>query len=187
MTEYEEYSLIISLITACIALIGLVYAAIQIQAVRRQVEASYKVNEANHDWNRRMAAQSAINEFNQSTVTRTLQVEFNFINLTEAIPLANIEAAFKKHSDLQNELHQFLNFYESIARGVFQKIYDEEVVKTARRTVMVRALKSFDAYIEERRKAYSNAAWAQLDALVAEWSLEEKGKIKRASTHAKSN
>lgn len=186
MTEYEIYSLIISGVTALITLGGLAYAGVQFKKTKEQLQAAYKINAANHDWNRRMAAQAALKEFNQSVLISGLQSEFDYLNCNDPIPLKKIQEGFNNSPTLQRELHQLLNFYEGLARGVFQNIYDEEVIKAGRRSVMIRASKSFSSYIENRRKtSSSNAAWDNLEALVVQWIANEKGKEQRSSTHAK--
>ena len=184
--------------TAFVALVGLAYAGIQLRAANTQIqnageqlknagaqlEASYKINSADHDWNRRMAAQAALKEYNQSVLTSALQAEFNYLNCSESIPLKDIQKGFEGNPALQNELHQILNFYEGLARGVFQQIYDEEVIKTGRRGAIIKALRAFSSYIEDRRSTLSPFAWSDLDALVAKWVLEEKGKNSRVATNA---
>ena len=152
--------------------------------MKEQIQAAYKVNAADHDWNRRMASQAALKEYNQSILSSALQSEFDYLNCTESIPLEKILDGFNKHPALQNELHQLLNFYEGLARGVFQNIYDEEVIKAGRRSAMMKAFRAFNSYIEMRRKTSSPTAWTDLGSLVAQWVLEEKGKIQRNPTHA---
>jgi len=185
MTEYETYSLLISGVTALITLGGLIYAGIQLKKTKEQLQAAYKINAADHDWNRRMASQTALKEYNQSILSSGLQSEFDYLNCTESIPLAKIQEGFKKHLDLQKELHQLLNFYEGLARGVFQNIYDDEVIKAGRCSPMMKALRAFSSYIESRRKTSSPTAWTDLESLVAQWVLDEKGKTQRSPTHAK--
>ena len=120
MTDYEMYSLLLSGIVTLITLGGLVYAGIQLRKTKEQLQAAYKINEADHDWNKRMASQSALKQYNHSTVLSSLQSEFDYLNCIEAIPLSRIKEGLKKRPDLQRELHQLLNFYESLARGVLQ-------------------------------------------------------------------
>ena len=185
VTDYEMYSLAISGVAALITLGGLIYAGIQLKKTKEQLQATYKINEADHDWNRRMASQAALKEYNQSILSSSLQSEFDYLNCSESIPLKKIEEGFNKHPELQKELHQLLNFYEGLARGIFQNIYDDEVIKAGRRNAMMKALKAFNSYIESRRRTSSPSAWTDLESLVAQWVLDEKGQTQRSSTHAK--
>ena len=97
MTNYEIYSILMYGFTALIALGGFVYAGIQLKKTTEQLRAAYKINEADHDWNRRIAAQDALKEYNQSILSSELQSEFNYLNCTESIPLKKIEEGFNKH------------------------------------------------------------------------------------------
>jgi len=184
MTDFETYSVVLSTVTALITLGGLIYAGIQLTKAKEQLQAAYNIHAANHDWNRRVAAQAALGEYNQSVLSSALQSEFDYLNCREAIPLSKIEAGFANQPNLQKELHQLLNYYESLARGVFQNIYDEQVIKTGRRSAMIRALRAFNSYIDSRRKNSSPNAWTELESLVARWVAEEVGKDQRSPAQA---
>lgn len=178
MTNYEVYSLLIAGFTALIALGGFVYAGIQLRA-------AYKINKADNDWNRRIAAQDALKEYNQSLLSSELHSEFNYSNCTESIPLKKIEEGFNKNQNLEAELYQLLNFYEGLARGIFHGVYDEEIIKAARYNAMRKVFRAFNSYIERRRKISSPAAWKDLESLVDQWKADEKNETKRSATHAK--
>ena len=95
MTEYEIISIAISSITAIIAFVGVLYMSFQLKA--------------NHDWNRRIAAQEALKEYNQSALSSNLQSEFDYLNRSEPIPLRDVLEKFGQRPELQLELHQMLN------------------------------------------------------------------------------
>ena len=185
MTNYEIYSLFIDGFIALIALGGFVYAGIQLKKTTEQTEqlrAAYEINEADHDWNRRIASQDALKEYNQSTISSGLQLqsEFNYLSHTESIPLEKIEERFNNHPNLQLKLHQLLNFYEGLARGIFHNVYDEKIIKAARYNAMKKAFRAFNSYIESRRKNLSPDAWSDLELLINQWKADEKNKIKEA-------
>lgn len=186
MTNYEIYSLVMDGFTALIALGGFVYAGIQLKKTTEQLRAAYKINEADHDWNRRIASQDALKEYNQSILSSELQSEFNYLDCTESIPLEKIEEGFKKHpTNLQAELHQLLNFYEGLARGISHNVYDEEIIKTARHNAMEKVFRAFNSYIRSRRNTSSPHAWEQLEYLVSKWKADEKNETRRSATHAR--
>ena len=185
MTNYEIYSLLIDGFTALIALGGFVYAGIQLKKTTEQLRAAYEINEADHDWNRRKASQDAIRKYNQPLLSSELQSEFNYFNCTESIPLKKIEEGFNKHPNLQAELHRLLNFYEGLARGIFQQVYDEEIIKAARYNAMKKVFRAFNSYIESRRKISSPVAWKYLESLVDQWKVDEKNEKRRSATHAR--
>ena len=185
MSQYEIISLAISVVLLIITIFGLFYAGFQLKCAKKALEMSVKVHSADHDWHRRLAAQNALKEYNQSTITSLLQKEFNYLNRNEAIPLAEVETKMSSNPELQDYLHKLLNFYEGLARGGFQQIYDEEVIKAGRRGAMINALRAFNSYIEDHRVKFSPKVWCDLESLVAKWVLEEKGKNLRESTTIK--
>ena len=185
MSQYEIISLAISVVLLIITIFGLFYAGFQLKCAKKALEMSVKVHSADHDWNRRLAAQNALKEYNQSMIISSLQKKFDYFNRKEAIHLSEVEEKFSSNVNLQNDLHQLLNFYEGLARGVFQQIYDEEVIKAGRRGSMIKALRAFNSYIEDRRAKFSPKAWCEFESLVAKWILEEKGKNPRESTTIK--
>lgn len=186
MTNYEIYSLLMDGFTALIALGGFVYAGIQLKKTTEQLRTAYKINESDHDWNRRKAAQDALKEYNQSIISIELQSEFDYLNCVESIPLKKIEEGFNKHQNLRAELHKLLNFYEGLARGIFQKVYDEEVIKAARYNAMKKVFRAFNSYITHRReKSSSLFAWSDLESLLVRWKADEKNETRRSATHAR--
>ena len=185
MTNYAIYFLLIDGFTALIALGGFVYAGVQLKKTTEQLRAAYEINKADHDWNRRLAAQDALKEYNRSIVSSELQSEFNYLNCTESIPLEKIEEGFTKHLNIQAELHQLLNFYDSLARGIFHKVYDEKIIKAARYNAMKQAFRAFNSYIEKRRTKLSPDAWKDLESLIYQWQADEENKTKRSATHAR--
>lgn len=173
MTEYEKWALALSALTSLIALGGLAYAGFQLKQGREYSELAYRVHLADHEWNRRLAAQNALKDHSQSVTISSLQKAFDYLNRKEAIPLGEVEEKFKSDPELQKELHDMLNAYEALARGVFQRIYDEDVVKAGRQRTMTKAFRTFHAYIEDRRiKMSAPYAWAELERLANQWAHE---------------
>lgn len=185
MTSYEIYSLLMDGFTALIALGGFVYAGIQLKKTTEKLRAAYEINKADHDWNRRLASQDALKEYNRSIISSELQSEFNYLNCTESIPLSKIEEGFTKHPNIQAGLHQLLNFYDSLARGIFHKVYDEKIIKAARHNAMKQVFRAFNSYIDERRTKLSPAAWKDLESLIHKWQADEENRTKRSATHAR--
>ncbi|GAB1394397.1 hypothetical protein MASR1M60_25610 [Rhodocyclaceae bacterium] len=173
MSAYEILSLAMSALTALIALGGLAYAGFQLKQAREYGELSYKVHQAEHDWNRRLAAQNALKDYAASVALGGLQKAFDYLNKKEAIPLDEVMEKFRADSGLQSELHNMLNAYEGLARGVQHGIYDEEVIKAGRRKAMTKTFRMFHAYIEDRRsKVSSPSAWSELERIVNQWMHE---------------
>jgi RecG-like helicase len=184
MTDFEQYTLILSSTSVLITFTGLFYAGFQLRKAQKNIDASYKINNSIHDWNRREAAQNALKQYDQSILTSALQSKFDYLSCTESIPLKTIEEEFSDNENMQKDLHQLLNYYESLARGVYQEIYDKEVIKSGRKTAMSRVLRAFKSYIDKSRiRTGSTKLWSELESLVSEWYLEENKIAARSPTN----
>lgn len=124
---------------------------------------------ANHDWNRRKAAQDILRE--RSTLDiKKLNETFNIHNRKDAIPLDEINEAFKKDIFLKGTLNKYLNFYESLARGMEYHIYDEDVIKSGSRKVMIQNFMRYENYIKDVRiKNGDKRAWGSFEDYVNKW------------------
>jgi len=160
----EIAQILVSLFTG----FGLIYAGWQVSLLK-------KTHQQNHDWNRRIAAQGAIESLRPlASITIELNDVFDTTNATEAIPLQRILDVFKDDKSIQVKVHQLLNSYEALARGVYQSIYDESVIKAARRGPMIQQFEAFSSYIKYRRKNVLPKAYVQMEALVNKWKSEEE-------------
>lgn len=169
MSTFEIASLIISAITLVALMAGLYYAIRQINVAVQQLADTNKIHQSNHEWNRRNAAQEALRQYNYSLLTSPLQDTFNYLNVTESIPLSVINKHFEAHKGLQGDLHELLNFYEGLARGINQALFDEEVIKAARKNAMIRTERAFENYLIDRRNKISPLAWKDLSSIISHW------------------
>lgn len=168
MTEYEKLTLVVTGSGSLFVFLGLVVAAIQISRNTR-------AHRENHDWNRRYAAQQALIEGrDELEVKRQIEEAFEMIKDQRRLPLESIKAKLESDRGLIVALHRLLNIYEGYARGITQRIYDNEVIKAGRKTVMLRTFDIFQEYILHRRSIGSPAAWEQLEAITNEWRLEDR-------------
>lgn len=189
MTTYEKITIALSILSFLTILVGLIYgalqlknAAAQLQGAAEQLGLTKEIHRENHEWSRRLAAQEALREYSYSVVSGPLQEEFDYLNITEPLSLASIEQKFGEHRSLQKDLHQLLNFYEGLARGINQGLFDEEIVKSARKNSIVMADKSFQNYIAKRRTEMNSTAWRQLSSIASKWESEDHFVPARAQT-----
>lgn len=169
MTLYETASLVLSAATLVTVVVGLLYATRQLRNAAFQLEQTRVIHQDNHDWNRRNAAQEALRQYNYSLLSSSLQEVFDYLSLKEAIPLETIQEGFRQNPNIKSELHQLLNYYEALARGVHQGVFDEGIVKAARKNAMIIAARGFGSYIDDRRKNINPYAWTELSALTLKW------------------
>ena len=170
MTTYEIYNLIIQIVATIFVGGGLVYAG-------KQVSLLVLTHNDNHDWNRRIATQNALRDFNNSVSLDELQKEFNFLNRKQPIPVEEITKAFLDKPDLQLQTHTLLNQYETFARGIFLGIYDEILIKNARKGSMERTFNSFKEYVQHRRNEVGSAAYIEYEKMLDKWHQEYKAQV----------
>lgn len=166
----ETVSLIVDISIPLIMVAGFYLAFTQLREIR-------KTHQENHDWNRRIAAQEALRSYPYSILSADLQEEFDYLNKSDSISIEKIKEAFDRAPNLQKDLHQLLNFYESLARGIHQQIFDEDVVKAARMGAMIRTERAFRNYINRRREISSPNAWSDYTRIVSHWRSEIEPKV----------
>lgn len=157
---------IIGIINTALLTIGFVFAIWQIRIL-------IKTHSDNHEWNRRIATQDAIIQFNQNTYIHDLN-ELNEIlalfDRKHPIPLTEINTIFKENPKIQTQCHTLLNFYEGLARGVKFGVYDEDIVENARKGIMERTHNVLEEYIKFRRNEYSPNVWGEYLDLLKRWN-----------------
>ena len=170
-----DIALIIDIGTFCVVVIATGFAAVQLWQGRQALEQSAKAQEAENTWNQQIAAQSALSEYGTSVELSLLQEKFDYLSIGQVgtIPLDKILNEIEADPNVRTDLHKLLNYYEKIARGVLQGLYDGEVVKAARRGAMTRALRGFASYVDHRREVGSPKAWCDLQTLVEEWEGQQ--------------
>lgn len=168
MTASLESSTFLQCISLLFVAISLIYTGIQVSFL-------IKSHKDDHDWNRRVATQNALREFNDSVNRHYLQVELNFMKRMQPIPIKEINDAFAKKPELLLEAHKLLNQYETFARGIYQGIYDKKIIENARKGSMQRSYNAFKEYIVFRRNELGNhATYIEFENLIEEWSKESK-------------
>lgn len=176
MSDYEKLNLAISAIGHLVIAIGLLFAA-------RQLQLSAKAHRDNQDWNRRFAAQQALIDGRELEIKRQLDTVISLSAGGSRIPLTDLQEKFLENADFKALVHRFLNIHEGYARGIFEGIYDEDIIKNGRRSVLLRAHDTYYEYINHTRKL-NPLAWDQLERLSNKWKLEERTPIYRMTTGA---
>lgn len=139
---------------------------------------------ANHEWNRRKAAQDAILNkvsLNDETISRPLIAAFNHIADKDPISLDDINSAIAAEDGeiVRRAIHAYLNSFEAIARGVEHHIYDKDVIGDACGDLMTRVFSRYYNYIEHRRNNGSPRAWRFLERFSQEWTRAKEPKKSR--------
>lgn len=154
-----------------------------------------------HDWNRRIAGQSALQAFREKTKPplEILDKEFNYILRDEknALSIKDIHDKICKKdgegryltcaisgkfelspdgSKLYNAIREYLNLHEDIASGVHQGVYDREIVANLMATNFIKISTLFGPYIEhfnaDMYPASQGRIWVNIKTLGADFKNE---------------
>lgn len=133
-----------------------------------------------HDWNRRKAAQDAVDNVEHIAAdTPLLDGKFQIMSKNDPIALKSILGACESTVEVQTAIHRRLNWFESLAGGVKQGVFDEEVIKDAYQRVFRSTHRQFSEYIDHRRNADSYDAWSEFGDMIERWDQEDKASASR--------
>lgn len=137
-----------------------------------------------HDWNRRKAAQEAIDDMVPRITNDTplLNRKFEILTKNDPIKLELIEKECSKDDDLRLAIHKRLNYFESLAAGVQQGVFDEEVIKNSYRHLFANTFSQFSEYINHTRSNGFREMWSDLEDMTERWKKEDEAKSPRATT-----
>lgn len=121
------------------------------------------------NWNRMYQTQNILKELNDSFVP--LKYKFTPQDLDTSFLIEEVMSVIEDR-DLVSKIDKRLNSYESIARGIRLGLYDEELVKLSRRTVLVGKFFNNKNYIEHFRKRRNKRIYRNLEWLAEKWLLE---------------
>ncbi|MES2387819.1 MAG: DUF4760 domain-containing protein [Bacteroidota bacterium] len=159
----------LQLVTRIAVIVGLFFTA-------RQIKNTIKIHKDNLNWNKRKAAQDALLSNNQNDIVGKLRESIDYNNITNPLSLEVINQKISEDREIQNSIQRLLDMYEAFSRGILQSIYDEEVIKNARKNSMIRAWNIFQVYIKDRREKINKSAWCEFESLVNRWKHEQTGK-----------
>lgn len=183
MTDYELYSLVISFFTLIVAIGGIYMALRQLKTTQEmtllQLKENYDIKVKEYQWNKAVYAQEKLATFKDINISALkLNDKLDYLNNNQVLKLELILDEISKNPEIKVNIHDILNFYESLARGVKHGIYDEKVIKAAREGAMRRMVKSYKKYIEYRREIEQHPnAWNYLTDLVNKWEDDSKQKV----------
>ena len=101
--------------------------------------------------------------------------------LGRPIELADLQNEFDKEPGLEMACKQLLDTYENLANGVLERVYDEAVIRRARRTDLITMFRRFEPYIQERRKVHGTA-YDRLESVAKRWEAQRAEPQFRRST-----
>ena len=88
----------------------------------------------------------------------------------DALRWDQVEDVCKAKPEVRQALHRRLNYFENLAAGCKQGVFDEGIVKISLETLFARTLSKFRAYVEHRRNLGGKDMWVEFEALSQSWS-----------------
>lgn len=162
----QEFAWAVQIVTAIILSVSAVVAVFTLLSIR-------KFHRENHAWNRRQAAFEALKGL-RTVDTEQLRIQTDWNDRRTTVPLDEIQELFEKKPELIDVLGRQLNFFEGLAIGVDQKVYDANIVKIARKKSMKLNLRRFKAYIDHRREEVNDKLWIEQERLIQRWDEEDE-------------
>ncbi|MEE2733675.1 MAG: DUF4760 domain-containing protein [Pseudomonadota bacterium] len=165
----DEFRLVIEIISLSLLAGSVFYAA-------RQIKSS-------HDWNRRKAAQDIAIKYAELNPNKVVINEFlERIGHKEALKLEELKDEFKRASDLRDAIDTLLNFYEFLAMGVAQKVYDEKLIRIFWGEAMSTNRIRYKSYIDNSIKEEYPDLWRYFISYTAKWDSQKNQIQERGST-----
>lgn len=143
-----------------------------------QVKIATKAHKENHEWNRRIETKHALDSYNRLESVMLLNEAFSYMGERHAIDKDIILKKLKEEPALRVHLMRLLNFYEGLANGIDMGLYEEVIVREARRGNMIRTHTAFKKFMNYHRSEVNELAFIKYKALVEKWELEGRKGIK---------
>ena len=169
-----EISVVLQLLTALIAGVGLAIAYRQLSLLRKQIQSHY-------EWSRRLQALEYSITKNDSVrqARARLDEAFNVLERTdEALSLDIIDKAINDDRTLYTDIIHILAHWENLALAIHQKVADEEVAFEMVAGTLRYYVDIFGNFIE-RRKRSNPRAYHYLLELKETWDKKLGGPDRR--------
>lgn len=199
--ELEVINMSIGVVTSLTMIGTVIFAAKQTQALRQQtgalkneLELLKASNVEAHDWNRRNVTSEMLmfltaGEF--VNVRQLIEYKYNCTKNGEGVDYTRDVASIPVDGlvELNKNLGNLLNIFETIAILVKHKIIDEAIIFNFLAVIYARYAKWADPYIKEQRTKSNPLIWVEFTQLAKEWSemlksLEEES-VKASSVPAR--
>ncbi len=111
--------------------------------------------------------------------TPLLDDKFQIMSKNDPIALNSILDACEDDVEVKSAIHRRLNWFESLAGGVKQGVFDEEVIKDAYQQVFQNTHNQFSEYVRHRKNSVAFDAWVDFEGIIERWDQEDKAKNPR--------
>ena len=139
-----------------------------------QFKRSAKIHEQNLEWQKRIETRKKLDDYNRLDSAQFLNEHLKFISRKHPIPVDEINDCIKTSHEIVVHLSRLLNYYEAIAIGIENNIYNEELVKVTRKNAMISTFTSFEDYIKYDRREDNPSAYIKFENLIKQWIGEDR-------------
>jgi hypothetical protein len=167
MTDFEQYTLCIRIFNNILVVVAIIYTAYQFRR-------SANIHRDNLEWSKRIETRKKLDDHNLFESAKYLNDKFGYVRDNNPIQYTRIEEEFNKDNAVDVHLSILMNYYESIAIGIDNHIYDELLVKASRKTAMMQIYDSFRSFVEFHRRNGSPRCFTRYEALINKWREEDR-------------
>lgn len=150
--------------------------------VSRQLQIATKSYVNLHEWNRRNAAQTLFFDFNLNFSMTGVQLAIDYTNLKQPIEVNVLVDKFKENKQLQLDVAKLLNFFECLAVGIQNGVYDKQIIEVGFKGLMQHGWLVFQNYIKYRQVDTMYKSWETFGKVIHAWEMEEKAFQERQRT-----
>jgi len=167
MTNFEYFSLFINTVTSLAIVVTVIYAALQFK--RTAI-----IHEQNLEWSKRIETSKKLDDYNRLDSALFLNKKFKLIGRKHPLSVDVIKKVINEDSKVAVHVNRLLNYYEALAIGIENNIYDEIFIKSTRRGAMIRTFISFEDYIKyDRKEGNKPLTYIKYEKLIKKWVDEE--------------
>ncbi len=152
--------LIVLIITAIIAL--------------KEISETKNIHKESLLWNKKNKTIDVLNDFRKVIPHLTKKCFSTYLkHPNKKIPVKVILEGISGEHKIKSEIGEYINHHEGLAIGISSNLYDEDLIKTARKTSFFQTWIQYEAYIDHRRQVSNPNAWKNFEELVNKWNIQE--------------
>ncbi|WP_316787111.1 DUF4760 domain-containing protein [Pedobacter frigiditerrae] len=166
--QEKEATSIFEYISLAIQVLGFIAVIFTLLYASKQIKISKNIHEDTLSWNKKIATEEELSRKTSGEIRDrllTIFEKYSEIGIV-SIPLEIIEKEIAKDKKVKQDIHDYLNRFERIARGINFGIYNEEIIIDSSRYMINKVYVNYENYIQKRRNEVNPRAWCCFEELV---------------------
>lgn len=152
--------LVVLIITAVIAL--------------KEISETKNIHKETLLWNKKNKTIDVLNDFRKVIPHKTKKhFKKQLKQPNKTIPCEEILGEIAQEAKIKSEIVEYLNHHEGLAIGIINGLYNEDLIKKARRTSFFQTWIQYEEYIAHRRKVSNSEAWKNFEEIVNKWGVND--------------